>query len=133
MIHPLRKIRYVKWWFQRANHEVPPCDYWDFKYSLADYIRQGLEGLLHEGVTDWDAPCHRREKKDLEFILDWAIEFPYYESAIVAFNQDDWVAMKKKFQNTDATVLTREQFDEFEKRTEKAMRLLAKNIHTLWS
>lgn len=117
----------------RANRTLPPCDWWDFKYTYADFLAQGLKGILYDGATDWNATCHKQEKKDLEFILKWAIEFPYYESAVVALNQDDWVIMKKKFQNTDTMVLTQEQFDEFEKRTEKAMSLLAKNIHTLWS
>lgn len=127
-----RCARQVKWWFMRANGKLPPCDWWDFKYNLADYIKQGLENLLYNGNTDWDSDFHKKEKQDLEFVLKWAIEFPYYESALVAMNQDDYEQLKKKFPDGKTLVLTKEQFQEFEKRTEKAMRLLAKNYFSLW-
>ena len=58
MITPFRQIRnkfrQIKWWFMRANRKLPPCDWWNYKYTLADFIAQGLEGLLCQGVTDWD-------------------------------------------------------------------------------
>jgi len=135
MITPFRQIRNgfrrVKWWFMRANGTLPPCDWWDYKYSLADFIKQGLSGLLHEGVTDWDSKHHKKEKKDLEFVLDWAIEFPYYESGIIASNEDDCKNLKNQF-GDEVLVMTKDDFEEFQKRTEKAFKLLAKNIHTLW-
>ena len=134
MITPFRQIRNgcrrIKWWFQRANGKLPPCDWWDYKYTLADFIRQGLEGLLHEGVTDWENPYHKKEKKDLEFVLQWAKDFPKYESGIVALDATDWGIMQMT--NPDLFVYTEEEYREFEKRTKKAFGLLAKHYHTLW-
>lgn len=132
MRNPFRKLRYVKWWFQRANRKLPPCDWWDYKYTLADFIKQGLKGLLYEGVTDWDSNYHKKEKQDLEFVLSWATEFPYYESAIVALNDEDFEAMKKRFQDADTMVITEKEYLEFQKKTEKAFKLLAKHYSTLW-
>ena len=126
------RFRRIKWWFWRANRKLPPCDWWDYKYTLADFIRQGLTGLLYEGVTDWDCDYHKKEKKDLEFVLQWATEFPWYESAIVATDNEDLADLKKKFPADSYMVITEEQAKEFDKRTEKALKLLAKNIHTLW-
>lgn len=136
MIAPFRQIRNgfrrVKWWFMRANRKLPPCDWWDFKYSLADYIAQGLEGLLHEGVCDWDSPIHKQEKKDLEYILAWAKTFPYMESGIVASNKKDYKELCEKFKDSDVIVMTKEAWEQWEKEQARAFKLLAKNYHTLW-
>lgn len=132
MIKALRnRFRRIKWRHWRAKHKLPPEDWWDFKYTLADIIRQGLEGLLYEGVCDWDSEYHKKEKQDLEFILKWATEFPYYESCIIAQDSEDWAILKKKF-GDDVLVITKEQWEQWEKRQQKAFRLLGKNIHTLW-
>ena len=87
----------IKWWFQRANGKVTPDEWWDFKYSLTDYIKQGLEGLLYEGSTDWDAPYHKEEKEDLEFILDWAKKFPEMASCIIAGDDNDYENLERDF------------------------------------
>lgn len=115
----------------RANGKMPPCDWWDFKYSLADYIRQGLEGLLYNGVTDWDSEYHKKEKKELEEILDWAICFPYMESGIIARDDEDLKDLQKKF-GDDVMIISKKGWEEWEKQQAKALKLLAKNIHTLW-
>lgn len=112
----------------RANRKLPPCDWWDFKVTYADFLAQGLTGLLYFDNTDWDS----KTKEELEFIIDWAIEFPYLEYGIIANDAEDWALLKKQFSGTDVCILTKEQYQEFEKRTVKAMRLLAKNIHKLW-
>ena len=123
-------FRNIKWRFQRANGKVTPDMWWDYKYSLASFIEQGLEGLLYEGITDWDAPYHKQEKEDLEFVLQWAKDFPKYESGIIAINDTDYGIMRMT--NPDIFVYSKEEAKEFDKRTEKAFKLLAKNIHTLW-
>lgn len=133
MIKRIRnRLKRIKWWFQRANSKVTPDMWWDYKYTLADFIKQGLEGLLYEGVTDWDAPYHKQEKEDLEFILRWAIEFPYMESGLVALNEDDYKRLCKEFKNSDIMVISPETWKEWEKTQQKALKLLGKNIHTLW-
>ena len=116
----------------RANGKMPPCDWWDYKYNLADYIRQGIEGLLYKGNTDWTCDHHKQEKKDLEFILQWAKEFPLYEAGIMAEDAKDFANLIKQFPDRDVLVYTKEDWDKFEKRTKKAFTLLGKNIHTLW-
>lgn len=126
------RFRSVKWWFMRANGKVPPCDWWDYKYTLAEHIRQALTGLLYEGMTDWDNPIHKKEKEDLEFVLKWATEFPWYESAVVAMNNKDLEELKKKFPPDSYMVITKKQLNEFDKKTEKAFKLLARNLHSLW-
>ena len=123
-------FRGTKWWFQRANGKVTPDQWWDFKYSLAYFIEKGLDGLLHEGVTDWDAPYHKQEKKDLEFVLQWAKDFPKYEAGWVARDKQDFILSSK--QMPDVFIYTKKEADEFEKRTKKALTLLAKHYHTLW-
>lgn len=130
--NPFRKLRYVKWWFQRANHKVPPCDCWDYKHTLADNIAQGMEFLLHEGVTDWENPLHKQEKAELEFVLDWAREFPYYDSAIFARDENEKKELQAKFGSGGYIVCTKQEFEAWQKRTEKAFKYLAKNIHGLW-
>lgn len=120
----------IKWWFQRANGKVTPDMWWDYKYTLADFIRQGLEGLLYEGVTAWDNPYHKKEKEDLEFVLQWAKDFPKYESGIVALDDTDYGIMRMA--NPDIFVYSKEEAKEFDKRTEKAFKLLAKHYKTLW-
>ena len=136
MIAPFRQIRSLwrnhKYKRMRARKKLPPCDWWDYKYELADFIRQGLTGLLYEGITDWDSPTHRKEKEDLEFVLRWATEFPWYESAVIAMNDEDLEDLKKKFPPDSYMVITREELADFEKKTEKAFKLLARNLHTLW-
>lgn len=122
----------VKWWFMRANGKLPPCDWWDYKYNLADYIKQGLENLLYNGNTDWDCDYHKQEKEDLEFILKWATEFPWYESAIIAMDDEDLERLKKKFPPDEYMVITLEEANEFDKRTKKAMKLLGERFRTLW-
>ena len=136
MITPFRQIRNgcrrVKWWFMRANRKLPPCDWWDYKYTLADFIKQGLEGLLYKGVCDWDSEYHKKEKKELEFVLKWATAFPYMESGIVAKDEEDYAKLCKEFQDTDVMIMTKETWEQWEKDQAKAFRLLAKNFHTLW-
>lgn len=116
----------------RANRKLPPCDWWDYKYTLANFIEQGLEGLLYKGNTDWDCDYHKQEKKDLEFILQWAKEFPLYESGIMAQDADDFVRLNTMFSGKEVFIYTKEDWEAFEKKTKKAFTLLAKNIHTLW-
>lgn len=133
MIKRIRnRFRAIKWWFQRANHKLPPCDCWDYKYTLVDNIKQGLDYLLNHGVTDWNNPYHKQEKKDLTFILEWAKDFPLYESSIIAINNEDYITTSKLFENTDTLILTKEEWDKWKKRQDKALKLLAKNISTLW-
>lgn len=126
------RVRAIKWWLMRGNKKLPPCDWWDYKYELADFIRQGLTGLLYEGITDWDSPTHKKEKEDLEFVLKWATEFPWYASAVIAMDDEDLEDLKKKFPPDSYMVITKEELADFEKRTEKAFKLLARNIWTLW-
>ena len=125
----MKKLRYIKWWFQRANHKLPPCDCWDYKYTLVDNIEQGLSFLLHEGVTDWEQ--HSKEKKDLEYVLDWAREFPYYDTALFAADDNEKNKLQEKFDG-DYIVCTKKDFEAWQKRTEKAFKILAKYIHGLW-
>ena len=136
MIAPFRHIKSLwrnhKYKRMRARKKLPPCDWWDYKYELADFIRQGLTGLLYEGVTDWDSDYHKKEKEDLEFVLKWAIEFPWYASAVIAMDDEDLEDLKKKFPPDSYMVITREELADFEKKTEKAFKLLARNIQTLW-
>lgn len=134
MIAPFRQIksfwRNHKYKRMRARKKLPPCDWWDYKYELADFIEQGIDGLLNHGVTDWDSDYHKQEKEDLEFVLQWAKDFPKYESGIVALNDTDYGIMRMT--NPDIFVYSKEEAKEFDKRTEKAFKLLARNIHTLW-
>lgn len=116
----------------RANGKLPPCDWWDYKYNLADYIKQGLENLLYNGNTDWNCDYHKQEKEDLEFILKWATEFPWYESAVIARDEENLGELKKKFPPDSYMIITKEEAEAFDKKTEKAFKLLAKNYHTLW-
>lgn len=137
MITPFRQIRSgwrnLKYRRMRANKKLPPCDWWDFKYDLADYIRQGLMGLLYEGVRDWECEYHKKEKEDLEFVLKWAIEFPYYESAIVVTEKEEVEEMKKKYGLDDSLwVITLDEAKEFARKTEEAMKILGRNFSTLW-
>lgn len=127
------RYRAIKYWFMRANRKLPPCDWWDYKYTLANFIEQGLEGLLYEGNTDWDCDYHKQEKKDLEFILQWAKEFPLYESGIMAQDADDFVHLSTMFSGKEVFIYTKEDWEAFDKKTKKAFTLLAKNIHTLWN
>lgn len=126
-----RRLNRIKWWFQRANGRVTPPQWWDYKFDLADFIKQGLEGLLYNGVTDWDNPIHKKEKEDLEYILEWARDFPQYESAIVVTDEEE---KRRKYivEEEDFLIITIDEAREFDKRTEKAFKLLAKNIHSLW-
>ena len=126
------RLRRIKWWFQRANGKVTPPDWWDYKYTLADNIKQGIEGLLYEGNTDWDCDYHKQEKKDLEFILKWAKDFPKYESGIVALNTDDYHLLQIVFAKSEVLIMTQNEYKEFQKRTKKAFELLGRNFSTLW-
>ena len=126
------KFRKIKWWVQRANGKVTPDMWWDYKYTLADFIKQGLEGLLNDGIVDWDAPQHKQEKKDLEFILEWAETFPCMESGLVALDQEDYKQLCERFEDTDVMIISPNAWKEWEKTQQKAFKLLGKNIHTLW-
>ena len=134
MRNPFRRLRNVKWWFMRANGKVPPCDWWDFDCALANYIAQGLKGLLYEGVRDWDCKEHQKEREELEFVLNWAATYPYMKSGIVALDDKDYVELVKKYgnQDSDVMIISPKGWEEFEKQTDKAMRLLAKNFMGLW-
>ena len=137
MIFPFRQIRSgwrtLKYRRMRANKQLPPCDWWDFKYDLADFIKQGLTGLLYKGVTNWESPHHQKEKEELEFVLKWATEFPYYESAIVVTDeQDSLLINRENLSDADYMVITLDEAKAFAKKTEKAMKLLGKNFSTLW-
>lgn len=125
------RCRRIKWWFQRANGKVTPDEWWDFKYSLADYIRQGLEGLLYDGVTDWDSPTHKKEKEELEEILNWATCFPYMARGIIAKDSEDFDKLQKEF-GDNVMIMTKDTWKEWEKIQERAFKLLAKNYYTLW-
>ena len=125
------RCRKIKWWFQRANGKVTPDEWWDFKYSLAEFIRQGLEGLLHEGNTDWDNPVHKQEKKDLEYILNWATCFPHMAGGIIAQDDEDLAMLQKQF-GDDVMIISKEGWKEWNKMQEKAFKLLVKHIYQLW-
>ena len=51
---------------------------------------------------------------------------------MVAMDDDDLEDLKKKFPPDSYMVVTREELADFDKKTEKALKLLARNIHTLW-
>lgn len=129
----VERPRHIKWWFQRANGRLPDCDCWSYKYTLADNIRQGMDYLLREnGYIDWSGDKqHRKLKKDLEFVRQWAKEFPNIASCIVVHDSDEKKEKELTF-GDKYLVLTIDELKEYEKRTEKAFKILAKNIHGLW-
>lgn len=130
MINPFRKLKYIRYYAQRLKGDLPACDCWDYKYTLVKNIEQGLTFLLEEGMTDWDAPVHQQEKKELEYVLNWARTFPVMNLAIIV---DDLAEKQQKMTEvTDRRVVTKREWAEWEKQTQKAFAYLAKNIYTLW-
>lgn len=130
MIRRLKnRCRNIKWWIMRANRKLPPCDWWDFKYTLADVIKQGLEGLLNSGATDWQNDKDR--EKNLRFVLEWAKDFPRYDSAIVAIDDIDWVVLQRTYQG-DRLILTKSQLKEWKNRQQQAIEILGKELQGLW-
>ena len=69
--------------------------------------------------------------KDLTFIRNWARDFPFYESAIVVEDEQEQEQHIKEYGGL-VLVITVAEAKEFDKRTEKAFKLLAKHIHALW-
>ena len=114
-----------RWNRQRNNGKLPACDCWDYKYTLADNIKQGVEYLLEH------KHCDKKMEKDLTFIRDWAKDFPWYESAVVTSDEDEKMECINTFGGI-VLIITVDEAQEFDKRTEKAFKLLAKYIHDLW-
>lgn len=128
----MKILRRIKWWFERANGQLPPCDCWDYKYTLANNLEQGLSFLLDDGNTDWEHSHMTKQKRELQFILDWAKAFPYYDTAICVKDEKEKAELEKTWEQNERIVITSKEADEWQKRTEKAFKYLAKNIHGLW-
>ncbi len=124
--------RQIKWWFQRANGKLPVCDCWDYRDTLERSLKQGIEYLLREGGhIDWASDReHRKMKKDLEFILEWLedYEFFYVEHRAVP----EQLVAGRDIDLPTMIVVPQDWVDEFEKRREKAFRLLGKWFWLLW-
>lgn len=118
-------VKNRRWNRQRKNGKLPECDCWDYKYTLADNIRQGMDYLLSHKSGD------EKVMKDLTFIRNWARDFPLYESAIVVRDEQEQEQHIKEFGGL-GLIITVAEAKEFDKRTEKAFKLLAKHIHALW-
>lgn len=121
----------------RNKGVLPPCDWWDFKYTLVDTIKQGLEGLLNDQITDWDAEPTKGCKEAMEYIIEWTKEFPLYEHALVVRDDEEKEQLSEeyisKYGDIVGKIITKAEYDEFQKRTRKAFELLGKNIHNFWS
>lgn len=127
----MKMFRNLKYRRQRAKGILPACDCWDYKYTLVDNIRQGLTYLLEKGCTDWDSPYHAKQKRELEFVLDWAKAFPDWDCSVFAKDEETRKEFEKKFGDS-FMIVTADEVKEWEKRTKKAFEYLAKNIHGLW-
>ena len=101
----------IKWWIQRANGKMPISDAWNFEWSLARYIKLGLDVLLKE-ADDWPkSKAHQRKKEELLFIRDF-------------FN--DYLKITNSSYNNEKELL------EDLKRQTKAFKLLDKHFRGLW-
>ena len=121
-------LKRLKWRHQRANGQLPECDLWDFKITLARNIEQGLEYLLK------DKNLNANRRKNLEFVLDWARDFPQYDiSWCVKDETERWDAKTKYGLDNNILILTVEEQTEWYKRTKKAFKILGEEIHGLWS
>ena len=121
--------RNIKAMWQRARGIVPKCDAWNFQDSLAEYIKQGITILLSN-----DSMCYRpeKEKKDLQFIVDFLDEWQKMHCHIYIASDDQEYINRMLSVNPDIVVYTTEQYKEFEKRQAKAFKLLGEHFDGLW-
>lgn len=121
-------LKRLKWRRQRANGQLPECDLWDFKITLARNIEQGLEYLLK------DKNLNTNRRRDLEFVLNWARDFPQYDLCWCVKDEAERQDARERFGLGDNfLILTMEEQDEWQKRTKKAFKILGEEIHGLWS
>ena len=118
----------IKWWIKRANNKLPECDTWDYKYTLVNNLIQGLEAIINS-----DKLNHNLEQSnELQYILDWAKDFAKYDTAIIVQDEiekeSEWASRIKQ----EVKICSQKEWEEWQKRTQKAMQYLGKNIHGLW-
>lgn len=131
--------RYIKWWFQRANGKMPNCDWWEFHLSLTNYIEQGLRNLLFNGNTDWEYGRHKQVYKDLEFVYTFMLEYKHLqENGIWVYKTEEEAREREKIdlecfgKDGHGVYVSEEWYNNYQKRKEKAFRLLAKHLEDLW-
>lgn len=136
-IDKLRSLpKEIKWKRKRAKGVLPECDLWEFKYTLADCLIQGMEYLLREnGVRDWKTRyTDREEYSDYRFILNTMKQFKYYNDHYVHFTKTKEEAMlAEAYKSTDLIVyMTDEEWKLFEKQLYKCFKYVAKHMWSMW-
>lgn len=123
-----QRPRYIKWWFQRANGNLPECDIWDYWSTLAPQIEAAMDYFLRpESVVDWEADGM---VEDLRTIQRWAKKCRYYEieHTIIIVDDDEpetddgeWAIYKH-----------RDWYEQYQTETQQAFMLLGKHFRRLW-
>lgn len=118
----------IKWWWERVNGRLPECDCWEYKDTLIENIRQGLEYLLREdgSLAFWDTKQHNEKIKRLQFVLDFCKDYQELEKTGFYISDETYedVAPIKQ--------LTKKEWQEWTKRKNKAFKILGEELYGLW-
>lgn len=107
----------IKYWFQRANGQVPAIDCWEFNDTIASTIEQGLSWMLYKGCSaTWN---HRegselKQRSDLIFVKNVMSDFLRYHYEDYGLIHDPKV------------------WEQHEKNLHKAFGILARYFWGLW-
>lgn len=128
----VERPKYIKWWVQRANRKVPPCDCWEFNSSLASYLVQGLDYLLDEGNTDWGSPIHKREYKELDFARRTLREFISWHDQHSVVHDKELARKYNKYDKNWTIYVPKKDFERHERDLQKAFGYIGKWLWGLW-
>lgn len=118
----------IKWWWERVNGRLPECDCWDYKDTLIENIKQGMEYLLREngGLKFWDNKEHKKRVERLQFVLDFCKEYEELNKNGFYISDEPYVDVAPVKQ------VTKEEWKAFEKRKNKAFKILGEDLFSLW-
>lgn len=125
--------KYIKWWFQRANGKVPPCDCWEFNSSLAKYMIQGLDYLINDGYTDWDATIHKQQYEEMKFARKVLKEFIFlHDERLVVIRKPSEIPKNRTDEGGYVYYMSEKEWEQHEKDLQKAFKYIGKWLWGLW-
>ena len=118
----------IKWWWERVNGRLPECDCWEYKDTLIDNIRQGLEYLLRpdSDLMYFSSEVHDEKIKRLQFVLDFCKDYQELEKTGFYVSDETYEDVAPIRQ------LTKKEWQDWEKRKNKAFKILGEELYGLW-
>lgn len=110
-------LREIKWRWQRSKHQIPDCDIWNLDMTISYYIAEGLDKFIKKNEKEYSSGEYGSLCSDLHKSIK---ELKEVRDFFKKYNTEKYI-----FTSTD-------DMRDFQKRQDRAFRILSKHFLQLW-